>query len=63
MILKILNACSPPFNHWWVFAGGLTNVGVSITVTDTVGLSVKTYKSTKGALFQTFADTAAFDCP
>jgi hypothetical protein len=63
MILKVLNACSPPFNHWWVFAGGLTNVGVSITVTDTSTGAKKTYSSTKGTLFQPFADTAAFDCP
>ena len=63
MILKILDACAPPFNHWWVFAGGLTNVGVSIKVTDTMGHATKTYTSKKGTLFQPFADTTAFDCP
>jgi len=63
MILKILNACTPPFNQWWVFAGGLTNVGVTIKVTDTATGAVKNYSSKKGQLFQPFADTAAFNCP
>jgi hypothetical protein len=62
MILKILNACSLN-NKWWVFAGGLTDVGVSIKVTDTTNGAFKTYSSTKGHLFQTFADTSAFNCP
>jgi hypothetical protein len=62
MILKILDACS--FNgKWWVFAGGLTDVGVQIKVTDTATGAVKRYSSAKGKLFQTFADTAAFSCP
>jgi hypothetical protein len=62
VILKILNACS--FGQkWWVFAGGLTNLGVLIKVTDTANGAVRTYHSAKGHLFQTFADTAAFSCP
>lgn len=63
MILKVLNACSPPFNNWWVFAGGLTNVGVTIKVTDTKTGAVKNYANTKGQIFQAFADTQAFACP
>jgi hypothetical protein len=63
MILKILNACAPPFNKWWVFAGGLTDVGVAIKVTDTTNGAFRNYHSTKGSLFQTFADTSAFNCP
>ncbi len=63
LILKILNACVAPYNKWWVSAGGLTNVGVAITVTDTQTGKVKTYSSAKNQLFQTFFDTAAFDCP
>ena len=62
MILKILDACADG-NKWWVFAGGLTNVGLTITVTDTTTNAVKHYSSTKGQLFQTFADTSAFPCP
>ncbi len=63
LIVKILSACSPPFNKWWVFAGGLTDVGVSIKVTDTATGAVKTYANSKGRLFQPVADTAAFACP
>ncbi len=63
LIVKVLNACSPPFNHWWVAGGGLTNVGVQITVTDTRTGAVRTYTSTKGTLFQPFFDNAAFPCP
>jgi hypothetical protein len=63
LILKVLDACVPPFNKWWVFGGGLTDVGVTITVTDSSTRAVKTYTSAKGRLFQTFADTSAFGCP
>jgi hypothetical protein len=63
LIVKVLNACQPPFNKWWTFGGGLTNVGVTIKITDTSNGAVKTYTSTKGKLFQPFADTAAFNCP
>jgi len=63
LIVKVLSACTPPFNKWWVFAGGLTNVGVSIKVTDTATGAMKTYSSEKGKLFQPVADTAAFACP
>jgi hypothetical protein len=62
MIVKVLNACKP-FNKWWVFAGGLTNVGVTIKVTDTSNGATRSYASTKGEIFQAFADTEAFSCP
>jgi hypothetical protein len=62
MVLKVLNGCTVD-EHWWIFAGGLTDVGVNIKVTDTKTGAVKTYSSKKGNLFQTFADTSAFACP
>jgi hypothetical protein len=62
MILKVLDGCGLN-SKWWVFAGGLTNVGVTIKVTDTATGASKTYTSPKGKLFQTFADTSAFGCP
>jgi hypothetical protein len=62
LIVKVLNGCSLG-QHWWVFAGGLTNVGVSIKVTDTATGAFKNYSSKKGDLFQAFADTSAFPCP
>jgi hypothetical protein len=33
MVVKVLNACGVNA-HYWVFAGGLTNVAVTMTVTD-----------------------------
>ncbi|HEV8581771.1 MAG TPA: hypothetical protein VGX68_22105 [Thermoanaerobaculia bacterium] len=63
IILKVLYACVPAFNKWWVFGGGLTNVGVTVKVTDTATGAVKTYTNPKGRLFRTFADTGAFACP
>ena len=62
-IVKVLNACSLN-NHYWTFAGGLTNVQVTTTVTDTVRGTVKTYTNPLGRPFQPIQDTAAFQtCP
>jgi PKD repeat protein len=59
MVLKVLDACNG-FNHFWVFAGGLTNVKVDITVTDTVTGTVKTYHNAQNTPFQPIQDTSAF---
>ncbi|HEV7516768.1 MAG TPA: PKD domain-containing protein, partial [Thermoanaerobaculia bacterium] len=59
MVLKVLDACNG-FNHFWVFAGGLTNVRVDITVTDTVAGTVKTYSNPQSTPFQPIQDTSAF---
>jgi hypothetical protein len=63
VIIKVLDACALG-GHYWVFAGGLTNVDVVITVTDTSTGAVKTYTNPQGAAFQPIQDTAAFStCP
>lgn len=36
LMLKILNACVPPFNSFWIFYAATTNVGFDVRVTDTV---------------------------
>ena len=63
VVLKVLNACG--FNQrFWVFAGGLTNVQVHLTVTDTMTGAVKTYDNPQGRAFQPVQDTNAFaTCP
>lgn len=59
MIVKVLNACGP-FNRFWVFEGGVTNVGVVTTVTDTKTGTTKTYTNPQGTAFQPMLDTNAF---
>ncbi|HKA36725.1 MAG TPA: hypothetical protein VKH43_07880 [Thermoanaerobaculia bacterium] len=63
LIVKALNACS--FNNrYWVFSGGLTNVEVTLTVTDTATGAVKVYVNPLNTAFQPIQDTSAFaTCP
>jgi hypothetical protein len=62
IVVKVLNACG--INGYWVFAGGLTDVRVTLTVTDTQTGAVKTYTNPIGTPFQPIQDTSAFStCP
>jgi len=61
MVLKAVDGCA--FNStFWVFAGGLTNVNVVTTVTDTQTGVVRTYVNPQGVPFQPLQDTNAFAC-
>jgi hypothetical protein len=63
MVIKVLNACTLN-QRFWVFAGGLTNVHTTITVTDSNNGVVKVYSNPQGAAFQPVQDTSAFaTCP
>lgn len=62
VVIKVLRACSLN-DHYWVFATGLTNVEVTLFVTDTEDDTVKTYVNTLGVPFAPIQDTSAFDCP
>ncbi|HEV2062981.1 MAG TPA: trypsin-like peptidase domain-containing protein, partial [Thermoanaerobaculia bacterium] len=63
MVVKVLNGCSTN-NRYWVFAGGLTNVRVAVSVTDTQNGNVRTYVNPINVPFQPIQDTAAFaTCP
>jgi hypothetical protein len=63
MVIKVLDACGFA-DRFWVFAGGLTNVAVDITVTDTQTGDVKTYHNPQRTPFQPIQDTNAFaTCP
>jgi hypothetical protein len=58
LLLKVLDGRS--VNHaFWVFAGGLSDVAYTITVTDTETGAVETYAK-PASLLQSFADTKAF---
>ena len=64
MVVKVINACDDPFNRFWVFAGGLTNVAVELTVTDTLSGESQTYINPQQTPFQPIQDTQAFaTCP
>jgi virginiamycin B lyase len=62
LVTKVLDGCSTNGNFWF-FASGLTNVGVQITVTDTLTGASKPYSNAVGAAFPPIQDTAAFPCP
>jgi hypothetical protein len=63
MMVKVLDGCALN-NRYWVFAGGLTNTRVRLTVTDTRTGAVKTYNNPQGVPFQPIQDTGAFAaCP
>lgn len=64
LVVKVLNACADPFNRFWVFGAGLTNVLVTLTVEDTQTGSVRTYINPQGTAFLPIQDTGAFStCP
>jgi hypothetical protein len=64
LIVKVLNGCSPPFNTYWVFAAGLTDVGVVITVGDLKEQVTQRYTNEVGTAFLPIQDTNAFTtCP
>jgi hypothetical protein len=62
-IVKVLDACALN-NRFWVFAGGLTNVQVTITVTDTQNGQFRQYINPANTTFEPIQDTSAFaTCP
>jgi photosystem II stability/assembly factor-like uncharacterized protein len=61
VVVKVLEACSVNGNRW-VFASGLTNVFVNLSVTDITGGATNTYRNPQGTAFQPIQDTAAFPC-
>jgi hypothetical protein len=58
-VVKVLDACSIS-DHFWVFAAGLTNVEVRLSVADTATGRVRTYDNPIGTPFQPLQDGAAF---
>ena len=61
LIVKVLEGCGVN-DHRWVFASGLTNVFVNLTVTDILTNVVKTYTNAQGTAFVPVQDTSAFHC-
>lgn len=61
VVVKMLDACVEPFNHFWAFLFGGTNVEVEINVCDTFTGHLQTYTNTQGVNFQPQYDTSAFN--
>jgi Bacterial pre-peptidase C-terminal domain len=64
MLVKMVDACNPPFNSFWVFASATTNVQYTLRVTDTETDQVRTWFNPLGTLAPAIADPQAFlTCP
>ena len=59
LTVKVLDACDA-FDRYWVFASGLTDVEVLITVTDTETGRTRQYFNPRGKAFAPVQDTQAF---
>ncbi len=59
VVTKVLNGCTLN-ERYWVFAGGLTNVEVSLSVTDTETGETRTYVNPLGTAFRPIQDASAF---
>jgi glucose/arabinose dehydrogenase len=64
VFVKMVNACVEPFQHYWMFASGLTDVEVTLRVLDTQTGVERTYVSPAGQVFLPIQDVGTFDtCP
>ncbi len=60
LLVKVLDACVAPFNHFWAFSTGLTNVGVELAVTDLAAGETRIYANPVGSAYPAVLDTSAF---
>jgi plastocyanin len=64
MLIKVLNACVPPFNSYWVFFAATTNVQITVTVVDTKSGQTRVYFNPLNQAALPIQDTSAFPtCP
>ncbi len=63
VLVKVHDACVAPFERFWVFAAGLTNVEVTLEVADSARDVVRRYVNPLGRAFPAIQDTGAFTCP
>jgi hypothetical protein len=62
-VVKVIDGCALN-GHYWVFAGGLTNVKVVLTVTDVQANKSVTYTNPQNTAFKPIQDTSALaTCP
>jgi hypothetical protein len=64
LVVKVLDGCYPPYNRYWVFAAGLTDLEATLVVTDLRSGQNRRYHSRKGKSFEPVLDAGAFaTCP
>jgi len=64
LLIKMVNGCGTPLDHFWVFYAAATNVQFTVTVHDAVADLTKSYTNPSGtSLNTTVTDIAAFPCP
>ena len=61
VLVKVVDGCSIN-NHFWVFYSATTNVGFTLTVTDTKTASARSYTNTDLTPAPPMQDTASFPC-
>jgi hypothetical protein len=61
ILLKVLDGCAVN-QHFWVFSSATTNVGFTVTVTDTRAGRAKVYTNQNGTAASPIQDTGAFAC-
>jgi|CXWL01.1.fsa_nt_gi endo-1,4-beta-D-glucanase Y len=62
LLVKVLDGCAVNGHHW-LFTAGLTDVGVTLTASDTASGEVRVQSSPRGTAFPPTFDTTAFGCP
>lgn len=63
LLVKVLDACAQ-FDRYWVFAAGLTDLEVELTVEDTASEAMRIYRNPLGVPFVPIQDASAFaTCP
>lgn len=61
LLVKLLDGCGNN-GHRWLFAGGLTNLGVVLTITDLSTGEALTFENPVGQRFAPILDTQAYVC-
>ncbi|HEY6322518.1 MAG TPA: hypothetical protein VJA16_13265 [Thermoanaerobaculia bacterium] len=62
MLIKIIDGCSLD-SHFWVFFAATTNVGFTVTVTDTQTSHQAVYTNADKHAAPPVQDTSALTCP
>lgn len=60
VFVKVLNACFEPFNRFWIFAAGLTNLATRLEVLDTESGLRQVYEQLPGRAFESIQDFDSF---